>query len=142
MKNTLRIVKASTSALLLLMFMSFGHGSSVPNFYASGIQSSDLGNLVSLADSPKENTDDQREVDGKKATSCKKVTTLEKPARLPKFLRNFTGDHKLRPKDKVPDFSLPRIDGEDVTLYEVLAENAYVLIDFWSTACGPCICLL
>lgn len=101
--------------------------------------SSDLETLVSLTNSSLENTDDHKEVNVTKATSCKDVTTLEKPARLPKFFRNMTGDRKLRPKDKIPDFTLPRVDGDEVNLYEVLAENDYVVIDFWATACGPCI---
>lgn len=139
MRNTIRTVKVSILTLLILTFISFGHGSSVTNFYASAIKSSTLANLVSLAESSKENADDEKEADAKKATSCKNVTTLEKPARLPKFLRNITGDRKLRPKDRVPDFTLPRVDGEEVTLYEILAENDYVVIDFWATACAPCI---
>jgi len=137
--NLIRIIKASTLTFLLLAFLSFGHSSSVTNFDASSIKSYDMENSVSLTSSSQELTDVQKEVEGEKAASCKNVTTLEKPARLPKFLRNLTGDRKLRPKDKVPDFTLPRADGEEVNLYEVLAENDYVVIDFWATACGPCI---
>ena len=125
--------------LLTLLFVLYGQASPATNSYASANMSSDLETLVSLTNSSLENTDDHKEVNVTKATSCKDVTTLEKPARLPKFLRNITGDRKLKPKDKVPDFTLPRVDGEEVTLYEVLAENDYVLIDFWATACGPCI---
>ncbi len=139
MRNTIRTVKVCALTLLILTFLSIGHSSSVTDFYSSAIKASDIANLASLADSSKENKDDEKKADTKNETSCKNVTTLEKPARLPKFLRNMTGDRKLRPKDKVPDFTLPRVDGEEVTLYEVLAENDYVVIDFWATACGPCI---
>lgn len=139
MRNTKRTVRVCTLTLLILTFLSIGHSSSVTDFYASAIKASDISNLASLEDSSEENTDEEKNADAKHATSCKNVTTLEKPARLPKFLRNITGDRKLKPKDKVPDFTLPRVDGEEVTLYEVLAENDYVVIDFWATACGPCI---
>ena len=77
--------------------------------------------------------------DSKKAKNCKDITTLEKPNGLPRFLRTITGDRKLRPKDKVPAFTLPKVDGEEVSLYDVLEENDYVVIDFWATSCGPCI---
>lgn len=77
--------------------------------------------------------------DRRKAKKCKDITTLEKPSGLPRFLRTITGDRKLRPKDKVPAFTLPKVGGEEVSLYDVLEENDYVVIDFWATSCGPCI---
>ena len=48
-------------------------------------------------------------------------------------------DRSLVVGKNVPNFTLPNINGEQISLDDLQQQNEIVLVEFWSSWCGPCI---
>ncbi len=51
----------------------------------------------------------------------------------------YLNDKQFIRGQKASDFTLADLQGNNVSLFDVLEESDAVLVDFWTVTCGPCI---
>ena len=59
--------------------------------------------------------------------------------RIVELIKIEQNDADLVPGQKVPDFMLSDVEEKETILYDILADNELVLVEFWASRCAPCI---